>query len=409
MFDFGTLPPEINSGRMYSGPGSGPMLAAASAWDSLATELGLTATGYGSVIGELVSSPWVGPAAQSMLSAVTPYVSWLTASAALAEETAGQGRAAAAAYEAAFLMTVPPPVIAANRVLLMTLIATNFFGQNTGAIAATETQYFEMWAQDAAAMYGYAAASAIATELNRFVEPANTTIPDAVPLQAEAVSQATATQAGSAAQAGANQLFSAAAVPQALQQVAASPAAAIEPNFIWNSIRDFLTYGLPTPTNNWAGLAPAQYTTLARGLQAYFGVGLASFGTQIEQQLFNGLGTTAGAGGAWYPTPQFAALGAGGWHYHGGAGLTASIGTSAKVGALSVPTSWATTPGAAHAALPKVMSASLVTSPGATASPNVASAPGAMPLGGRAGQRGGNMGMRYGFRYNVLARPPSAG
>ncbi|AWK54801.1 MULTISPECIES: PPE domain-containing protein, partial [Mycobacterium tuberculosis complex] len=25
--DFGALPPEINSGRMYCGPGSGPMLA----------------------------------------------------------------------------------------------------------------------------------------------------------------------------------------------------------------------------------------------------------------------------------------------------------------------------------------------------------------------------------------------
>ncbi|ORB32742.1 PPE domain-containing protein, partial [Mycobacterium paraseoulense] len=25
MFDFGALPPEINSGRMYAGPGSGPM------------------------------------------------------------------------------------------------------------------------------------------------------------------------------------------------------------------------------------------------------------------------------------------------------------------------------------------------------------------------------------------------
>ncbi|WP_141772089.1 PPE domain-containing protein, partial [Mycobacterium tuberculosis] len=24
--DFGALPPEINSGRMYCGPGSGPML-----------------------------------------------------------------------------------------------------------------------------------------------------------------------------------------------------------------------------------------------------------------------------------------------------------------------------------------------------------------------------------------------
>ena len=30
--DFAILPPEINSGRMYAGPGSGPMLAAAAAW-----------------------------------------------------------------------------------------------------------------------------------------------------------------------------------------------------------------------------------------------------------------------------------------------------------------------------------------------------------------------------------------
>ena len=37
--DFAMLPPEVNSGRMYAGPGSGPMLAAATAWDGLAAEL----------------------------------------------------------------------------------------------------------------------------------------------------------------------------------------------------------------------------------------------------------------------------------------------------------------------------------------------------------------------------------
>ena len=62
MFDFGALPPEINSGRMYTGPGSGPMMAAASAWDSVAAELSTAATGYNSVIAELTSSPWLGPA-----------------------------------------------------------------------------------------------------------------------------------------------------------------------------------------------------------------------------------------------------------------------------------------------------------------------------------------------------------
>ena len=47
-------------------------------------------------------------------------------------------------------MTVPPAVVAANRAQLATLVATNVFGQNTPAIAATEAQYAEMWAQDAA-------------------------------------------------------------------------------------------------------------------------------------------------------------------------------------------------------------------------------------------------------------------
>jgi PPE-repeat protein len=36
---FAVLPPEVNSGRMYAGPGVGPMLTAASAWDELANDL----------------------------------------------------------------------------------------------------------------------------------------------------------------------------------------------------------------------------------------------------------------------------------------------------------------------------------------------------------------------------------
>ena len=40
--DFGLLPPEINSGRIYSGPGSAPLLAAAAAWSGLAADLRAT-------------------------------------------------------------------------------------------------------------------------------------------------------------------------------------------------------------------------------------------------------------------------------------------------------------------------------------------------------------------------------
>lgn len=48
-----------------------------------------------------------------------------------------------------------PPVVATNRAQLAGLVATNFLGENTPAIAATEAQYQEMWAQDVAAMSGY--------------------------------------------------------------------------------------------------------------------------------------------------------------------------------------------------------------------------------------------------------------
>ena len=169
--DFGALPPEINSGRMYTGPGCGSMLAAAAAWDGLAADLHSTAASYQSVISDLTGAAWLGPASVAMTAAATPYVSWLTATAALSEQAATQARAAAAAYEAAFAMTVPPPMIAANRAQLMSLIATNILGQNTPAIAATEAAYGEMWAQDAGAMYEYAGASAAASALPPFTAP----------------------------------------------------------------------------------------------------------------------------------------------------------------------------------------------------------------------------------------------
>jgi hypothetical protein len=45
-----------------------------------------------------------------------------------------------------------PGAVTANRVTLAALVATNFLGQNTPALAAAEAQYAEMWAQDVAAM-----------------------------------------------------------------------------------------------------------------------------------------------------------------------------------------------------------------------------------------------------------------
>ncbi len=145
--DYGALPPEVNSARMYAGPGSVSILDASAAWDGLATELRSTASSYSGVISGLTAA-WAGPSAATMAAAAAPYAVWLNGTAAQAEQAANQARSAAAAYEIAFAATVPPPVVAANRAELTSLIATNILGQNTAAIAANEAQYARMWAQD---------------------------------------------------------------------------------------------------------------------------------------------------------------------------------------------------------------------------------------------------------------------
>lgn len=362
-------------------------MAAATAWDELAAELGTAASGYRSVIAELTGSPWVGPSSAAMVSAVAPYVSWLGAAAAQAEQTASQARAAAAAFETAFAMTVPPPVIAANRLLLMTLIATNFFGQNMPAIAATEAQYAAMWAQDATAMYGYAAASATAAQLTPYQSPSDISTPDAMARQSAAVSQA-------------------------LQQLSSPPAASAGQGLIGNTIRDFLMYGLPTPANNWLGLTPPNYITVFKQtLQAYFGVGVANFAYSIGQQLTFGSGTTAGSAGAWYPTPQFFGLhieGLGGAGAHAAGAMSASAGQAGRVGLLSVPPNWTTT--TSEVALAGTAMDEGAAAPGASASGAGNALLRGIPTGavGRRTAAYGHTNV-YGARHSVVVRPPSAG
>jgi PPE-repeat protein len=397
------------------------MLAAAEAWDGLAAELGIASTGYGSTMSELTSSPWIGPTSLTMMAAVTPYVSWLSTTAAQAEDTANQARAAVAAYEAAFAMTVPPPVIAANRALLMALIATNFFGQNTPAIMATEALYAEMWAQDAAAMYGYAGASAAAATVTPFAQPPQTANQDAASQQSSAVAQAAATPAGQAATVAQNAI---AAAPSTSAQTTASTTTAATTSTTTGATTATTTSGATTTTtgpaltwlqqflqNTFANTPPGAYglgltnsnlNALRQVFQAYFGVGLGNFGWSYGQQLTFGTGTTAGAGGAWYPTPQFAGLAPFG---NGGAPVSAGLGQASTLGRLSVPAGW---PGATPEA---VQEAQLVSSVRGVPPTSNAMLNG-VPMGGNAagvGRRGGGYVVRYGFRHAVMPRPPSAG
>ncbi|MBY0389729.1 MAG: PPE family protein, partial [Mycobacterium pseudokansasii] len=156
--NFSVLPPEINSLRMFSGAGSGPMLAAAAAWAGLADELGSAAAAFGSVTSGLAGGPgsaWQGPAASAMVAVAAPYSGWLSAAAARAAGAAAQAQAVVGAFEAARAAVVHPLAVAANRNVFVQLVMSNLFGQNAPAIAAAEGVYEEMWAADVAAMVGY--------------------------------------------------------------------------------------------------------------------------------------------------------------------------------------------------------------------------------------------------------------
>ncbi|ODW03669.1 hypothetical protein BHM02_19215 [Mycobacterium tuberculosis variant bovis] len=170
--NFSTLPPEINSALIFGGAGSEPMSAAAVAWDQLAMELASAAASFNSVTSGLVGESWLGPSSAAMAAAVAPYLGWLAAAAAQAQRSATQAAALVAEFEAVRAAMVQPALVAANRSDLVSLVFSNFFGQNAPAIAAIEAAYEQMWAIDVSVMSAYhAGASAVASALTPFTAP----------------------------------------------------------------------------------------------------------------------------------------------------------------------------------------------------------------------------------------------
>ena len=327
VFDFAARPPEVNSALMYSGPGAGPMMAAAATWNNLAAELSTAAVSHESVIAELAGGEWLGPASAAMAAAVAPYVEWLNNTAAAAEHAASQAAASAAAYQTAFAMTVPPALIAANRAQLAALVATNLLGQNTPAIAVTEAHYGEMWAQDAAAMYGYAASSAGAASLNPLSSPAPITNPAGTAAQGAAVSTASS-------QSQLSQLIS--NLPIAMQSLATPGAtsSASGPGFPYTGngfLNDLFSSGGNIGMYNYTGAAVGTGSSIIVGAVAS---GLAqsppaAAAAAAPAALGAGLGTAlAGAG-----SPAGAATLA-------GTPVLAGMAQSSSVGGLSVPGTW---------------------------------------------------------------------
>jgi PPE-repeat protein len=441
--DFGALPPEINSARMYAGPGPESMLAAAAAWKGLAAQLHSGAAAYTSVISGL-SGEWLGPSSTAMEAAATPYAAWMSTTAEQAELAATQAQAAASAYEAAFAMTVSPPVIAANRAQLASLTATNIFGQNTPAIAATEAHYGEMWAQDAAAMYGYAANSAATTaKVTPFTAAPQTTNPAGSAAQAAAVTQATGTSAGTS-QSTLSQLISSL---QTTLHSLASPSSSTSSTSGLSGILSGLSGGssagssTTTTSTGIPGLTSLESSGFSVGgfleslallpfnYAGFFGLfmGLDAMGpligtpmslalTQAMTPVAAAAAPAAGAAGA--AAGAAAAQGALGSGFAGGLGGLAGLGQAAAVGGLSVPQSWGWAAAGPAAMLGGVPLASALPGLNPSAAGGLPLAAG-LPLmmGGvpqaagiaAAAGVGGAVASKYGPRLRVLTRSPGAG
>lgn len=392
MMDFTAVPPEVSSTLMYSGPGSAPMLSAAASWQSIAAEMHSAAAAYETVVSGLTSTHWFGPSSVAMFSAAKPYIEWLSKTATQAEQTGMQAFAAATAFDTAFAMTVPPALVLANRSTVMTLVATNVFGQNTPAIAIAETEYAHMWAQDVAAMNGYAASSNTASEFTPLSSPPSATNSEGTAAQ----STAQAKIAQSAANGAAN---------------------ASNPADVWSDLGiNIDPSGLLTGTDNSALgqflMGNFSSTGLFNGAMAggpfnpQFIIGsIASFHLP---QMVEGAGASDAGGtlDAIIGAPVLAGSHVATTTVPGlvsAPSATGEIGAARLVGTMSVPPNW--------------MSAANIAQANAAMPATGLTHTGAAPIGGPGGVVGpmGTKGRgrraipKYGFRPVVMGRPPAAG
>jgi PPE-repeat protein len=385
------------------------MRAASAAWNLLAAELESAATQYQSTI-DVLDDEWLGPTSATMAAAVDPYIAWMTSTGAQAEQTATQASDAASAYEAAFAMTVPPQAVAANRAQLAMLVATNVIGQNAAAIAANEAMYGEMWAQDAAAMYGYAGSSAAASTVKAFAQPPETSNPAAQATQGSAVAQANGASTGAGVQSQLQQITS--TIPSSLNQLTSPMSAAATNPQGWfgqlldfldgadgNSLGTFLNSSLVNGVVSGSYVSPALVTpAITSGLADINS--LAPAEAAVGGGLSGGLSAPAIASGMVTPAASVPSV-----------GVSVNTSGSALVGRLSVPPAWT--------AAAQVANHSGVTYAGGGWTNAVGPAgggTGAVPAGmpgmpGASGARSGGFGHgpRYGNRLTVMGRPLSGG
>jgi PPE-repeat protein len=332
VLSFAAIPPEITSSLIYSGAGSAPLMAAATAYANLAAEVSSTATQWESIVSLLTSEQWTGGGSTAAAAAAQPIVTYLTETASTLEQASAQATASAAAFEAVFAAVVPPQVVIANRTLQASLLPLAIIPTVAAEIAALDAQYAEFWAQDAAAMAAYQAASAAAGTLTPVTPLTSTTNP------AAAATVDNAALAGNTAngtvQALASPLSDAFTLPDANSNLLDSIDNFLGTPSVFNAINGgvntaawFTMITIPTAVSlgHTLGAVPA----IAVGDVAPDGVAGITEGTMVGTVApVGGLGGVSGVGTA----------------------ASAAVGQASTVGRLSVPATWSAAAPATQAA-----------------------------------------------------------
>jgi PPE-repeat protein len=226
---------------------------------------------------------------------------------------------AAAAYQTAYASMVPPPEIAANRAELATLVANNFLGQNTGAIATNEANYLDMWIQDALGMDTYQVGSQQAAAL-----PAHTAAPQVAngALAPAAATAATPADATSSLLAGINGLLS--DIGLSADPLAGFSAANLTSPATLTGVQEVYYMGM-------LGSTPARMF-MSSGSSA--GSGATGTLANMSDSLLDNVGKLVDSKAA------SVLGGVGGQLQKWGSGIQASLASAHRVGGLSIPNAW---------------------------------------------------------------------
>jgi PPE-repeat protein len=318
--EFTTLPPEVTSALIHTGPGAESLIEASGAWQQLGANLEDSAENYGATLSSLVGT-WRGASSTAMVQAVEPYLNWLRTTVQQVQQTAASAQAAASAVNSVRAAVVPVGQVSANRALLAQLLATNGFGRNLPAIAETEAEYQSMWANNSAAMTRYQAASAQASTLPQFSSPSSTTNPAGTAKQSSAVSAATTSSSPT------------------VSAAASGPLSSINLGFndptsgyfgLANVYANqFVSSGFPV--NLLSYLAQNQSAQALQGVNAQIGQGVSEGESALGGGAAGGLG---GLGRAGLGTLGPGALGAAGL---GQASTSAATGVGVSIGKLTAP------------------------------------------------------------------------